>query len=1561
MTNSSTPFDYGAAMDADVQARANGQVAGTYGVTPAAGVDALRNGPVIGVPPAVAMKDPNTASQAQSAVNTAVLAGSPRTAQWVANTDPAHVAAVGPDLPAMAKTGDLLSTLFPQGGMTSFHDIATAFGSDWQNIQTQVQKHPGIAAGLGIWAPILAAGQLTATPLAAVQEPVARGLAQYGQIGYSTPLLPWEAPKLLLTPEARLQNARNVLNSLDFLAGGLIGGTGGAEARLGDLPEPALGGPPHIGPNGPVHTPEGFVADAEGSQVVFPNVRAAGKFSAQYGTADNAAYSYVDNGNGSFSLQQRPISPPVDGVPNPGVHPGVDSARAFVAEADEGAVASAQEDIAKNPVFTRSLQTMEAFLGQQVQGTVSVDPEKLAELAQQGHEPFPELRSEIQRALEDGTDVEVPTAHYLTATAGQTFAQDLNAATTFREGSVSTAEAKEGTTPIPTVTPPPTVSAPLDLTPAEQTRYTTIAEQSRAALEEVVRAQYLSPLGDAKALGLPSGMYDTYSNRIEEAVQNAVDKLHDRAYAQVLRERKPDWQAAVQLHSEEALKELHAQPNIDALRALKDLKIDRDIASLHPEYADLPASILKRGGIQPDEAADLTGHSSGESLLHDIATLNRAVRDSGAKNLGEYLKARAKAIGETRARDELGHDVSPESLHAAASELINAPEVTDFLTDELRQFAEAHDLPFQVGDLKAIAQSNFAARTVKFALNIRQYEKFIGRAWGKIEKALAKGDYPRAFVWRQKQILLSKELAEAHTFTKPFARDQVRFNRWAKKDLIKGVAPDWSAQLLGALKVANYPVRRAEGELLSDLGGVSLEKFLTTKAQSGVDLQYVPMPTRVVDGQSVVPTVRDMTVDEYRGVSDMLNSMAHQGRREQTVAKEDARIELDVATKRAVNQLEARGRAPITRQEQEHPNVAQMMDAARRSVDAWATRPEQLRRDLDNNDPNGVFNEIVTLPLQARKAYRDEGMKWVSKHTRDLQAKVGKVFPKWLKLKIDEPGFVDANGDRFFARKSDVVGAALHWANADNRAKLIAGLGKGVTEDAVSALLQRHMTPEAQTYVHGLQDMFAHFKSDMFAMYKRINGISPPDVGDHYYPITRDPRYLPTDYKNEMEFAGDGNYFRATPSNPHAKARTNAAHPLSLNLDLASRRIFQVVHDIAFREVLMDANKFLGSRNVQAAVSRHYGPEYAKGLTSWLQDIAADLSFNARDSQAVKDFLDWTNEGAIIDMIGYSLHTIALHAPTALVQSMQTVGVKPFLSALTDMLAKPHLWGEVWGESAEIRNRIMNSSEGARDAFLHMYGKQGWANALQMYSMYGVAMSDQFSAMPTYLAAKRIFLADPRTAGNAVALAEQQVRQAHGSAGVTEAPAALRSGQSVAGKFWKQANQFLTFWNHMYNRQREIGQNLGFAGNKRDFPAAMAGVFSCIIAVGTIHHEVEKAYGRKGNWAADVALTPFEGVPLVNFLPAIVDAKNHQLPTGALESLVTNLGLTTQDLEKLAQGRPVSQKWIQHLSTSVGFLLHLPGNQLGKTLSGLHDLHMRGATSPLQALKEIISGPPPQH
>ena len=217
------------------------------------------------------------------------------------------------------------------------------------------------------------------------------------------------------------------------------------------------------------------MADAAGRPATFDSARAAGKWVVQEGYAAATPQRLepvsvtTDEGTRWHVQEAGAVEPPAEGVPSPGVHPGVDAARSQLAVWDAQVAAEGQRAMAASATHGLSPETATAGLEATHPGQmVRVDPDTLVELAAEGHEPFPHLAAQIYAAHLSGGDVEVPLSEYQTALAGQPYAARLNDTTTFREGGVSV---EEGQRPAPSVSvPPTTVAPPEDFSPEERVR-----------------------------------------------------------------------------------------------------------------------------------------------------------------------------------------------------------------------------------------------------------------------------------------------------------------------------------------------------------------------------------------------------------------------------------------------------------------------------------------------------------------------------------------------------------------------------------------------------------------------------------------------------------------------------------------------------------------------------------------------------------------------------------------------------------------------------------------------------------------------------------------------------------------------------------------------------------------------------------------------------------------------------------------------------------------------------------------------------------------------------------
>lgn len=1520
----------------DYQARAaNGKLAGVQGVAPAAAVQAIQTAPSTGVPPALGMHDTDTLDAiARTNTNAAVINSSAPVRNFVASADPAHVAAVQDDLPALARVGQLASdfarkVFTPQGNVITGPTAENPVQSSIRGLAEQAASY--------------------------LYSPPGTSRQQAGQ-------------NLIDLFQNALAGARRVPEGMEFKFGqGFV-----AKPEVGPPPP---SGPPHVEPSGPAKTAEGFVADKEGAPVQFTSQREAADWAIRNAPSEGNRFDIAVNAEGNgFHVQEVPLVDP-----------------AVVAEGDAKDIAGLQDEIANSATHGQTPAIMENFLEQQVAGHVArIDPDALIKLASQGEEPFPERATDIVQAAHDGTEVEVPLSKYLAVTSGQPYANALNEATRFRGDGVSQLDAKETVGTPTTEVPPATVQPPADLTPEEAQRAQTLAAEAQTQLQRVVQSQYLEGLfAKAKDIGMTKDQLSRYSDGIQAMVQDASDRMLQRVYNQILRERKPDWKETVAQHSADVEKELAQRPDVQARAALLQNK-----GPLGEPLETPPLKIIRTdpyagyaidnglqkavglNGVAADDIARVYGYRSGADLIRDVATLEKERTDLGLGSIREHMKRMVADEAERRTREELGYDITPEAIHAAASEVVNGPVLTDFLASELQDLAKVAGLPFDKDVIKSYAARRFEQLPVKDALNIRQIEQYVYKGGVKAEKALLKGDYTTAFIRKQQQFIHHLELQLAHKFAREFKSTQRQWKRAADKVSLPSVAQDAVNQVKKIIAATGRAVKANPIDLAN---APSLDEFIRTKSMGGAEYiraPIVPMPPEA------------MSVAQYRGMSDMIKSILKAGRAEKEVQVGDAKRELADAVEEGVYSLNQYKRT-ITETELRHPNVLQQIDAARRSVDAWLVRQEQLLvRDFGAGDYNSPFFQIVTKRLQAQKGWANDKRLELAKHFRGLQETTGgKAFRRWLQARTPDIGphmdIMTRNGDKVLVTNQDVMMAALHMGDEVALRKWAEGYN--VTPEQVETAVHSLMTDQAWNGVEGIWKAFDNLRPDIEAMYRRLTDVTPTMVEARpfttpsgrkikggYFPVEYNPATMPKEWTEALDpqaMLGDLQYRRATPSNGYIKERTGVSAPVSMDFNSIYVRLNQVIHDLAFREALMDADKFLLHPDMVNAITRKYGPEYVAKLRRDLKHLAGSESVATNNNRGIAQMVNYLTEGQMVNMIGYSPTTLLKHGTSAFAQGIRVVGPARFTVAAQEFFANPReAFRAASAESPEIRHIYTAVGEDARREFLALTEGTGLSKAVRMFAFQTISTVNKTVATIVYNAGKlKVAEEDPSLDEETVrAAAEHLVRQGIGSSGAADAPEALRAGNSIPGQAYRLSNQFLTFLNHMYNIGREVGQKAGF-GQRQGDKVHLGQAFGTLLAALIIPAYAEFAVIKKslnvfGHWAEALVHQTLGPIPLANTMvgAAMKQAGYKDYPGGesSLESIGEEVGNNMADIGKLAHGKPFNNQMVRHGLVTAGQFGRFPGLELSRIEGFLYNLSTGQENKPFnQVLGDMVYGP----
>jgi hypothetical protein len=1444
-----------------------------------------------------------------------------------------------------------------------------------------------------------------------VVQPVAQGLAQAdealapGSSFKNTGLfsMPWDQgqnEKLYGVDAKQQRIAANIGDYLWFIGGH------GSKAFSG---EGAAGKPSSTpgGGDGPVAGPaynpgtsryatdaEGHVVDHNGDRVEFPTARAAAQWVVKEGhsnSADQIFSPYNDQTTGNWTVQETGLAQTSRDVPQPGVNPGVDAYRVEVAKQDEQSIAELEKNIADSATHQRTPEVMQSLLEDRTQGSmVQVDPQQLVDLYQQGHTPFADMVPQIQDALQTGLPLQVPLSRYLTEVAGQPFADELRKGTTFRDGGVSVNAATELNHKEPEEVADTARLAAANpseqLTPEEKA---TQAKTNAATVEGVVKqikALYLNKLfATPEAAGMTPKQFEGYSNSIEGMVQRAVAKIQKDVSKKILAERKPEYQAALKENTHLAEQELAKDPVLNARSQLlygetplgakvERLKFDR--ARAIAEYGEgvvnsLPKQMFAQdkkvsGQVETytysaDDVAEMFGLSSGEELLRELRRQDVEQAFMGAKNAKEHFKMKAKDLAEGYTRHQLGYSLDPQAIMEAAKEAVSGFKVTDFLERELRAIHKllGEDTPLDVQVVRDAAVVKFQDMSVNKARNLQAFERASG-SWGaKAETALLAGKTIEAFQFKQKQLMVNHMLQQAHGLVRELTVADKKFKLWAKPG--RSIDPMVNNYIQELLKLADYNVRRSVEELREATAGKTLGEYIQEQNQLGPEIPYI----EAVPGS---PFAGD--VNYFRGFRDMLFGLNRRGKTIDKIMK--GKQAQDYADFKADVMANFKKLGFKLGPDQQQGWVGQVG----RGMLAPNIRMEQLLQEADLNDLAGPLSRAVTDLAQEAKARENDMEKKLSDamdtflHPEDKAlADKRKAWMGTMSKKMNLPALIFTSPvtgvpSRIIRNRGNLVRAMTNMGTIGNYTKFIEGykLDRKLWEDTVN----KHATKEDWDFVQHIWDAFASLRPEISKEYYAMNGVRPNWIegrsvltpfgiyrGD-YVPVRYDPLRSTVKDRFDGDTIFGNDYSSAYPTNSYTKNRTNYVAPLDLDFENLAHGFSEVIHDIAFRRAIIQISKVLSDPDIVEGIRDNFGKEFSDQLRPWVEYMAQERINSAKGTAWWANFLREARMNATYVGLGYRVSSALIHGSVAGLNSVGEVGVPGFTAAAADLI-RPDSKGKamqkfVLDNSPEIRHRLFNMDQDIRGKVTQIYKEQGFFSTLQEYGFHMLAYTDLVSTMPTWLAAYRAAIADPRgfTPLEASAMADRQVRNAHGAGASVDVPAWLRSGDSAPGEAGRQFMMFLSTQNHSLNRLWSTGRSYekGFdnmnagewAGAKRDFGRANARTLAYIIlpaiAIATIksweeHRNINSL--KADDLVKGLTHVSLGAIPGVGMLLNSLESMRHDpgtLTTGQAIQATVQTGHDAIELAKLISGKngKMSKKWVQNALSTAGYWgLGVPG------------------------------------
>jgi hypothetical protein len=400
-----------------------------------------------------------------------------------------------------------------------------------------------------------------------------------------------------------------------------------------------------------------------------------------------------------------------------------------------------------------------------------------------------------------------------------------------------------------------------------------------------------------------------------------------------------------------------------------------------------------------------------------------------------------------------------------------------------------------------------------------------------------------------------------------------------------------------------------------------------------------------------------------------------------------------------------------------------------------------LCKYLDGGKEDGPMQNYVYRPL---KMAEDRKLAKYEKMTKDINGLFKKYFTEkeLAGYKVERKFFenIDQNSGRYFTRE-EILSMALNWGNEGNKDRIMRGFKLGETQ--VERILGTLEVKEWD-FVQDVWNYLETFWPDIAGLEMKVSGRAPDKVqatkitrswGSYeggYYPIAYDfdksaQAYNNTEQKNALykQYSSAA----AHTDHGHTKARVDSLkRPVRLELGVLFSHLENVVHDVAFRPVIIDVNRFLSTAEVRDAVENAIGVKGYRAMTESLKSVASDQGEFLTSMDKV---FRWFRFNTTFATLAYRLFSFPMDITGNIINTVWTIGPRRFSKAVSDFAVDPAA-GIAFVQSKSERMRLRSTM---RDRDLMEISKkwQGKDSAFKRYGFIIQSMADQALSYPLWM------------------------------------------------------------------------------------------------------------------------------------------------------------------------------------------------------------------------------------
>ncbi len=649
---------------------------------------------------------------------------------------------------------------------------------------------------------------------------------------------------------------------------------------------------------------------------------------------------------------------------------------------------------------------------------------------------------------------------------------------------------------------------------------------------------------------------------------------------------------------------------------------------LGDEADKLPGNMTRKGGLAPDEVAQMFGYQNGEQMLRDF--LNSPSRD-------EAVQQRT----DERMQAEHSDLTDPKAVRRAIEGAMHTTARAKLIATELRQLLKSTQ-----STAALIAAAKEAARRHLLRMEVgrispRAFVKAEARAAKEARDALAKGDVQEAIA-AQRRYLFQHELT----------RQSLDVQREVDK-FVDATDSRYFATDEKVLKARNLDVVQAARSILGEYGLASGRQFDKTLRYLDVLRTQNPelhaeLVALVSDVSAEAKDWRSTSLEQFRVMVNAVESLWDRAKRSNEIDVNGKRMaRADVLDELRTASQKRYGEKP---QPVRQDTVRARAAASVSGIGALLKRVEHWADWVDGG--NGPWTRYVVRPMMKRF---DDYMA-----SREKRVKALRDIIKGLDLKneiIDASEFL---GDKVeFRNTAELLGAMLHMGNASNLQKLLGGY-RWAAQSAegefdtrgwwrlIDHLIQKERITKAHMdAVQAMWDLMEDLKGeaqkvnrDLYGTYFEEIQAQPFDTpwGRYrggYAPATPDPtkpENADLAVREGLDAIQDAerNFRESMPSagRGFTKTRNAATRPLTLDVRLVGKHVDQVLRFVHMQPSLRDVASLLRDREL-AGYLNAADPSLINGvLVPWLERAAANRTAQRGKSAFLDGLFAWMRRAA---------------------------------------------------------------------------------------------------------------------------------------------------------------------------------------------------------------------------------------------------------------------------------------------------------------------------------------------